>query len=172
MEALIASLLLWIGTHTAYNTANMPVPEVRLVSPQEMTLEYYRGTEAAMPASGIDSRLYALYNYEDTDTGIIFLLDPRLNQDLMVESADTVDLWNDRSEPLHREWLDNVVFQEQLLHELIHHVQYQSGKVSEFPCSAYGEKEAYLLGGQFLKLRHSNDPLPNRNILAHIYSRC
>ena len=53
----------------------------------------------------------------------------------------------DRSGDLHSEWLEDPVFQEQLLHELIHHVQYQTGATADFPCEAFGEMEAYLLGG-------------------------
>ena len=172
METLIATLLLWIGTHSSYNVTELPVPEVRLLTPQELTSEYYRGAEAALPASGIDARILALYNHEDADNGIVFLLDPRLNDELIIESANIENLMDDRSQPLHKEWLGNIIFQEQLLHELVHHVQYQSGVVDQFPCPAYGEQEAYLLGGKFLKLRHSDDPLPNRSVLAHIYSRC
>lgn len=172
MENLIATLMVWIGTHTSYNVGDIPSPEVRLVSPAEMTQEYYSGTDISVPVSGgIDSRIYALYNNEDADNGIIFLIDPRLNDELESESADDTSL-RDLTRPLHNDWLENPVFQEQLLHELIHHVQFQSGAAEQFKCPSAGEKEAYFLGGQYLRLRHATDPLPNRYLLAHIYSRC
>lgn len=139
---------------------------------QEMTDEYYRGSDATKPDSGIDSRIFALYNYEDSEEGIIFLLDPRLNDDLTAETIDSDETLFDRTKPLDQEWLENPVFQEQLLHELIHHVQYETEVANQFPCSAYGEREAYLLGGIFLRHRHVTDPLPNRNVLAYMYSRC
>lgn len=172
MENLIATLMIWIGSNTAYEVSGIQPPEVRLLSPQEMTNEYYSGTDAPMPKSGVFTGIFALYNYEDSDNGIVFLLDPRLNDALSPEAAVTDESITDRSKPLHRAWLDNPEFQEQLLHELIHHVQYQTGAVDQFPCPAYAEKEAYLLGGKYLRLRHANDPLPNRKVLAHMYSRC
>ena len=67
---------------------------------------------------------------------------------------------------------ENLVFQERLLHELIHHVQKVSGAEQRFTCRKFGEKEAYLLGGEFLKSHYFTDLLPNRYILAHMYSRC
>ena len=70
----------------------------------------------------------------------MLLLDPRLNDELIVESADIEYLLKNRSQPLLEEWLGTPIFQEQLLHELVHHVQYQSGAVDQFPCPADGEK--------------------------------
>lgn len=172
MEELITALLLWIGSNTTYKVHDIPQPEVRLLGPQELTDEYYSGTDAHRPESGIDSRIYALYNQVDSVNGIIYLLDPRLNDELKTEFQNTFKSVSDRSKPLQSEWYEHPVFQEQLLHELIHHVQYQSGAVDQFPCPAHGELEAYLLGGKYLKLRYATDPLPNRKVLAFIYSRC
>ncbi len=172
MEQLISSLMIWISANTSYNVSNISHPEVRLLSPHEMTEEYYSGTDAPRPESGIDSRVFALYSQDDASNGVIFLLDPRLNNELTTESVGAATLALNRSAPLHTDWLENPVFQEQLLHEMIHHVQYQSGTINDFPCPAYGEKEAYLLGGLYLTRRHANDPLPNRKVLAHMYSRC
>ncbi len=169
MESLIAALMIWIATHTSYDTQHMPAPQVRLLTPQQLTEEYYRDSGVAMPASGIDARIFALYNTENSPNGIVFLLDPRLDT-----SAGAIH--SVRDEPtahrLTEEFLDDPVFQEQLLHELVHHVQNLSGASKSFPCTAYGEREAYLLGGKFLSLNHATDPLPNRNFLAHMYSRC
>lgn len=172
MEKLIATLLIYIGTNTSYDVSKVTSPEIRLVTAQEMTDEYYSGTDASRPESGIDSRIFALYNHEDFPNGIIFLLDPRLNDELTLEMLDADDSLYDRTKPLDQQWLDNPVFQEQLLHELIHHVQYQTGAADRFPCPSFGEKEAYLLGGKYLQQRHVTDPLPNRKVLAYMYSRC
>lgn len=172
MEQLIAALMVWISANTSYKVGDIRQPEVRLLSPHEMTEEFYSGTDVPRPESGIDSRVFALYRQDEESNGVIFLLDPRLNNELTTESVDADASATDRSALLHADWLENPVFQEQLLHELIHHVQYQSGAVKDFPCPAYGEKEAYLLGGIYLNKRHANDPLPNRKVLAHMYSRC
>jgi len=172
MEKLIATLLIYIGANTGYDVGKVTPPEIRLITAQEMTDEYYRGSDSTRPESGIDSRIFALYNYEDSQEGIIFLLDPRLNDALTSETVDADEMPLDHTKPLDQQWLENPVFQEQLLHELIHHVQYQTGAVNHFPCPAYGEREAYLLGGKFLRQRHVTDPLQNRNVLAYMYSRC
>jgi len=172
MEKLVAALMVWIGSNTTYNVTELPYPEVRLLTAEEMTQEYYGGSDVLQPESGIDSRIFALYNYVDSEHGIIFLLDPRLNDTLTSESATPDATLADRLQPLQQEWLDNPVLQEQLLHELVHHVQYQTGAVDQFPCRAFAEREAYLLGGKYLQLRHANDPLPNRKVLAYMFSRC
>ena len=172
MEALIATLIIWIGSNTSYDVSNIPHPDVRLVSSEALTEEYYSGTDVPRPESGIDKRIYALYNNVDAENGIIFLLDPRLNDELNTDLHNTEKSLPDLSEPLHQEWLEHPIFQEQLLHELIHHVQYQTGVADKLPCPARAELEAYLLGGKYLQLRHTTDPLPNRKVLAYIYSRC
>ena len=172
MEQLLATLLMYIGANTGYDVSKVTPPEIYLMTAREITDEYYRGSDATRPESGIDSRIYALYSYEDSEDGVIFLLDPRLNDALTSETVDADLTSLDGTEPLDQQWLENPVFQEQLLHELIHHVQYQTGAVNQFPCSAYGEREAYILGGKFLRQRHATDPLPNRNVLAYMFSRC
>jgi len=68
--------------------------------------------------------------------------------------------------------LENPLFQERLLHELVHHFQYQLGKHKTYLCKNQGELEAYMYGGKFLQLQNVRDPLPNRRVLAHLYSRC
>ena len=172
MDKLVATLLIWIGTHSNYDTSNIVQPEIVLLSPQELTSEYYEGSGVALPDSGIDARVYALYQFADAPQGVIYLIDPRRSTATAAVQIGDKDETFGPTVTLESEWLDDPVFQEQLLHELVHHVQYQSGAASRFPCPAFGEKEAYLLGGKFLALRFANDPLPNRNVLAHIYSRC
>lgn len=59
-----------------------------------------------------------------------------------------------------------------VLHELIHHAQFDSGAYDTYSCRNYGELEAYTLGGKYLKDRYVTDPLPNRDVREHMYSRC
>ena len=172
MENLITALMLWIGANTNYDTSSLQHPDVVLLSPKQMTTEYYSGAGVSLPVSGIDTRVLALYNHEKTTKGVIYLLDPRLNSELEAETLAPQHHVKDLAHPLTALWLEHPVFQEQLLHELIHHVQFKSGAVDRMPCIASSEKEAYLLGGRYLKLRHVTDPLPNRSVLAHMYSRC
>ncbi|PWC56014.1 DUF6647 family protein [Azospirillum sp. TSO22-1] len=147
MGELVAALLLWIGAHTGYRVDGIPRPEVRLVSAREITAEYY--AEAQLSAYGrpeVDERIWALYDMEGGTGGIVYVV-------------------NDRP-------LDDPLFQERLLHELVHHVQRVNGAYGRFRCRAEGEREAYLLGGRFLKEKRAEDPLPNRNFWAAMYSRC
>ncbi|WP_425426577.1 hypothetical protein [Antarctobacter heliothermus] len=64
------------------------------------------------------------------------------------------------------------MFREILLHELVHHVQRNTGLWDEWACPAIGETEAYRLGGRYLRQTRTADPLPNRNFWAAIYARC
>ncbi|HYG89528.1 MAG TPA: DUF6647 family protein [Azospirillum sp.] len=147
MGELVAALLLWIGAHTGYRVEGIPQPEVRLVSAREITAEYY--AQARLPAYArpeVDRRIWALYDMDSAEHGIVYVLD---------------------DQPL-----DNVLFQERLLHELVHHVQNMNGMHARYRCRAEGEREAYLLGGIFLKEHHTEDPLPNRNFSAAMHSRC
>lgn len=85
-EALISiSYCFQSGANTTYNVNEIPAPEVRLLSPSEITEEYYDGADVRRPESGIDFRTYALYNREDAENGIVFLHDPRLNDTLTLE---------------------------------------------------------------------------------------
>lgn len=156
MEALSLALLLWIGEHSPYNTDDMSVPEVIEMSPQSLTKEAYSEHPDKAPASGVDERIYALYAFEDGPQGTIYIL-----------SADLTEGAEHYTNPI-----DNPLFQERLLHELVHHAQRISGKYDQIPCRNFAEKDAYLLGGQFLKENGVADPMPNRQFWAHLYSRC
>ena len=157
MEALVASLMLWIGANSAYDTMNMPPPEIQIMSPAQLTEEYYSGS--GFPADArpdVDPRVMALYDFEAPPHGRIYVIDPALTEGARAGEDP----------------LENPVFQERLLHELVHHAQRLSGAYDDFLCPAEGELEAYRLGGLFLKRRHAEDPLPNRAFWARIYSRC
>ncbi|MEM1163538.1 MAG: hypothetical protein AAGJ28_21615 [Pseudomonadota bacterium] len=127
------------------------------MSPRELTQELYTGLEHLVPADGIDERVNALYAPEDGETGRIYIL-----------SAAWVARWDGS----HGQPYENPYFREMLLHELIHHFQHVSGRSAEFPCIAFGEQEAYLQGGVYLRERNVTDPLPNRHFWAAVYSRC
>lgn len=157
MDTLVASLMLWIGANSAYDTNALPMPHVQIMTPAQLTAEYY--TSSGLPAAArpdIDPRVMALYDFEAPPHGRIYIIDPALTEGM-----------RPGEDPL-----DNPVFQERLLHELVHHVQRLSGAYDEFKCPAQGEIEAYRLGGVFLERRHADDPLPNRAFWARIYSRC
>ena len=156
METIALALMMWIGSHTHYNTANIPLPEIVEMTPTEITKEAYTDNPGGIPEGGVDPRINALYSYTDGPNGTIYIISASLTDD-----ADEYD------SPI-----ENVIFQERLLHELIHHSQRMSGEVAQMPCRNFGEKEAYLLGGKFLRANNVDDPMPNRNFWAHIYSRC
>lgn len=156
MEMLIEILLVWIGKNSDYDTSDLPAPVVVEMTAEQLTREMYSDVPDLVPTSGIDQRVFALYSWDEGATGTIY-----------IRRAEDTEGVQAGEEPL-----ENPVFQERLLHELIHHVQFQTGAYNAFPCRAFGEKQAYLLGGLFLSKRHARDPLPNRRLLAHIYSRC
>jgi hypothetical protein len=157
METLIASLMLWITTNSAYDTTGMPSPAVVFLSPRTLTSQFYAGTGIEPPARPeVDGRLRALYDFGRGPNGAIFVLVP-----------DYVE-GRQGGEGL----FENPAFQEILLHELVHHAQRLSGAYDDFACRAEGEREAYRLGGVYLRQRHAEDPLWNRAVLAHLYSQC
>ena len=156
MENIALMLMLWIGTNTEYNTAEIPLPAIVEMTPEEITTEMYTDHPNRIPEGGIDPRINALYSYEDGRNGTIYIID--------------ADLTEDAQE--YKDPLENPIFQEKLLHELIHHTQRLSGTLHQMPCRNFGEKEAYLLGGEFLRRQNITDPMSNRNFWAHIYSRC
>ncbi|WP_425102352.1 hypothetical protein [Tropicibacter sp. S64] len=153
MNALATALMAWIAAHSSYDTATMPLPDIALLTPEALTAEFYRDAPQDIPASRVDARVIALYSHEDGPHGTIFLLTP--------EPAWPGD------DPLQ-----DPIFQEQLLHELVHHAQRLSGVMDSWQCRNQGEREAYRLGGLFLARNHATDPLPNRAFWGEIYSRC
>lgn len=121
-----------------------------------MTLEAYAANPDKIPKDGIDERIFALYSIDAGVSGTVFITHPNFNQG--------AEKYQNPS--------DNPVFQERLLHELIHHTQNYSGVYERIPCRNFSEKEAYMLGGVFLKQHRIRDPMPNRVYFANLYSRC
>lgn len=157
MKDVVMALMMWIGQNSDYDTANMPIPQIVEMSAKELTVEFYSDAPHMKPENGVDERVWALYNFEEGEHGTIYIL-----------GAEYTD---DGTVPDEPAFMDPV-FQERLLHELIHHVQYQSGAIDTFPCRNFGERAAYAMGGKFLKQRFATDPLPNRHFWARVYSRC
>lgn len=158
MEQVLEALLVWIATNTGYETASIASPEVVEMTPQEITREFYTDAEHLLPEDGVDTRIRALYTPVDGANGRIYIL-----------SAEHVarETGEDYDAPL-----ESPVFREMLLHELIHHFQHASGRAGGFPCPAYGETEAYMYGGAYLKQLNIEDTMPNRQFWAAVYSRC
>lgn len=156
MDSLVALLLNWIAANTHYEFGDIPHPAVIELTAQELTRELYRDVPDSIPDSGVDDRIQALYSWEDGQHGTIYILE-RDNTKVSL-SQET--------------GLDNPLFQERLLHELVHHVQYVTGEYDSFTCMKEGELAAYQYAGKFLRQQSVADPLPNRRILAHLYSRC
>ena len=156
MESITLMLMLWIGNNSEYRTTDLPAPQVVEMTPAEITTEFYTDHPDKIPASGVDERVNALYSFEDGPDGTIYIIAANLK---------------DGSED-YRNPNDNPIFQEALLHELVHHTQRLNGIYNTIPCRNFAEKEAYLLGGKFLKQQQVEDPMPNRNFWAHMYSRC
>jgi hypothetical protein len=157
MEDLAALLLFWIGANSDYDTRNLPLPEIVEMSPRELTDEFYGGSGlrgAQRPS--VDPRIMALYSTDEGLHGRIYII-----------AAHLTDGLQPGEDPL-----ENPVFQERLLHELVHHVQHRTGAADAYLCNAAGEMEAYAMGGAYLDAIHADDPLPNRNFWARIYSRC
>lgn len=156
VEALIAMLMVWIADNSSYETEDIPFPAVIELSPQALTREYYADSPKAIPRGGVDQNVLALYSWNEGSRPTVFLLGA-----------------SHMGTPLSQEeGLENPWFQERLLHELVHHVQYYTGQYDEFECSQQGELEAYRLGGLYLTQQRVADPLPNRHWLSRMYSQC
>ncbi len=163
IESVLLNLLVWVGLHSSYSVDQIALPEVVVLTPSRLTLEAYIDVPELLPASGVDERILGLYAYDDGANGTIYILQCSESE----YESEFID--HESGETCEEE---NLMFQERLLHELVHHVQRVSGAAQLFTCRKFGEKEAYLLGGEFLKSHFFTDPLPNRYILAHMYSRC
>lgn len=156
MDGIVQALMIWIAGHSGYEATAFPPPQIVLMTPQELTAEAYSDVPRMLPEGGVDERLNALYALEVGANGTIYALAPRF--------VDGAEFYEDPA--------DNPAFREILLHELVHHAQARSGAYDRMRCRAEGEKDAYMLGGRWLKERHAEDPMPNRNFWAHVYSRC
>lgn len=150
IENLVGSLLIWIASNSTYDTGRLAQPDVQLVSAAEITAEYYSDTPEQMPDSGIDPRIKALYTPLEGKYGTIYL---KLTGD-------------------PDELLDDIAAQEILLHELVHHVQWQTGVADTWRCNNEGELEAYALGAEFLRQKSYRDHFLSRRAWAQIYSAC
>ncbi|MEZ5657027.1 MAG: hypothetical protein R3E83_00370 [Burkholderiaceae bacterium] len=156
MEALLLSLLVWIGTHSTLNVEGVELPKVIEMTPTEITREMYRHSGLTAKTPEVNERVIALYDPTAADTGTIYVLAAQL--------APRAGKYADK--------LANPYFQERLLHELVHHVQYRTGEIERLPCRAAAEGEAYRLAGRFIRERGLPDPLPNRRFWTYFYSRC
>lgn len=150
MESLLSTLLIWIAANSSYDTSGLPHPEVQLMTAPEITEEYYSAAPERIPESGIDSRIRALYAPNDGSDGTIYLLHDG-NVEEIYEYAELREI---------------------LLHELVHHVQWQTGVADTWSCRNQGELEAYRLGALYLRQQLSQDHLISRNAWAQIYSAC
>lgn len=157
MDKLAIALLSWIGANSSLDTAGVHSPKIIEMTPIEITAEAYTDNLELIPESRIDDRILAIYNFEEGPHGTIYVL-----------GAEWTD---DGAAPDQESWSDPI-FQERVLHELVHHVQRVSGAYESFPCRNYGERQAYELGGKFLQKNHAKDPLPNRIFWSRVYSRC
>ncbi len=156
MELLVDALLQWIEENSQYTTEAIRHPIVKQLSAEELTAEFYTGVAHLAPDDGVDERLNALYAPGDGPYGTIYVLEA-----VIVEGA------SEFADPV-----DNPLFREIVLHELVHHVQVQSGNSENWDCLAFGEQEAYRLGGKYLKQTGTTDPLPSRNFWGAMYARC
>ena len=153
MDGLIDVLLDWIGEHSRYDVAQIGRPAVVMLSAEDLTREMYTGVPHLIPDDGVDERINALYAHAE--------------QTIYIRHPDTVDGAQSFAAPS-----DNPLWQEILLHELVHHVQWQSGEADSWMCDAQGERQAYHLGGVYLAQTGTPDPLANRAFWAQMYAQC
>lgn len=156
MENILFALMAWLAANSAFDTTLVPDPEIVLMSPQELTQKFYSNQPELMPETGVDNRIFALYSHDTGNNGTIFVLGAR------------------HLDPGHRfeDPRENPVWREMILHELVHHVQWQSGLTQTWACPNIGEREAYMLGGDYLSQNKTADPLSNRRYWAKVFSRC
>ena len=176
MESVAQALLLWIASHSHYQIDDISIPNILFLSAEEITAEYYGHRTDLIPDTGVDDRVLALYDASAGRNGAIYLRREQGNQVSRTvgrQGNSTAPSTLAPSPKSDMEMLrDDPVLTERLLHELVHHVQFQSGMTDKFPCRAYGEKEAYRLGGLYFRKRNVEDPIPNRKFWTHMYSRC
>jgi hypothetical protein len=156
MESLAASLLIWIATYSSLPATLLRPPPITLLSPEAMTAMYYKESGSSMKAPEVDPRVMGYFRREGADAGTIYLISP----DRVPQASRFLDP------------LENPIFRERLLHELVHYVQWATGQYSRFVCPAQGELAAYSLGGSYLRSLGVIDPMPNRDFWAPHLSRC
>lgn len=155
MDALIDVLLAFIAQETSYDVAGLKPPVVIEVPRTTLTRQFYKGRAHMIPEDGVEDRLNALYVAGKSHGGTILIVPADL-----VAGADAF------ADP-H----DNPLWQEILLHELVHHAQHARAEES-WSCVAQSEAEAYTVGGKFLETLGAPDPMTNRNVWADLYEAC
>lgn len=154
--AIAQELLGWIAMHSDHDVRDINLPRIVSMTPRAITREFYGAAPHLMPEDGADERVLALYDATARPHGAIYVLAPRF-----ARGVEHYDLPT-----------DNPVWREMVLHELVHHVQWNDGTKEGWACPREGELEAYLLGGLYLRQRGVPDPMPNRRFWAHVYGRC
>ena len=48
----LTALMTWVGLETGYPTSAIPPPHIVLMTPREITTEYYEGAPHAIPEGG------------------------------------------------------------------------------------------------------------------------
>ena len=156
MEALVSALLAWLDTNADYPLEGVPPPIVRELDAEALTAESRGEPHDGVAPGEADPRVLALYSRRDGPHGTIYIL----------EAASTPGL--QPGEPP----LENPVFRERLLHELVHHVQFHTGAYAAFACRELAEVDALRLGALYLR-RHRVFEWPGRRQRAlHEASRC
>ena len=156
MDALVAALLDWLGENADYPLDGIPPPIVRELSAEALTAELRGEPHGSVAPGEADPRVHALYSWEDGPHGTVFILEATATPGLQP------------GEPP----LENPVFRERLLHELVHHLQFHSGAYAAFDCVGMGEIDALRLGALYLRRHHAVDPLPQRWMRMHEAGRC
>lgn len=156
MDLILDTLLAWLDVNTSYRTGDIPKPELIELSPAEITQEMYSDAKQLIPGDGVDERVLGLYTADRGATGRIYVVGARFLADA-----------NKFADP-H----DNPIWREIVLHELVHHLQWQTGAVQTWKCRNFGELEAYLIGGRFLRQSRVRDPMANRSFEARMHARC
>ncbi|MEZ5659913.1 MAG: DUF6647 family protein [Burkholderiaceae bacterium] len=156
MDALLTSLLIWIGSHSAFDISRVPMPAVIEMTPLQITRQVHRlAGRRAVPAQA-DARLFGAYDPAAGAHGTIYVVQAVL--------APFADDYPDR--------LANPYFHERVLHELVHHVQKHTDALTRLPCAAAAEHDAYRLAGIFIRERQLRDPIAHRPSLLRMLQGC
>jgi hypothetical protein len=124
-EGLVLSLMLWIASVTGYHIQS--IPEIMYISHMELVYELYDcekitdDNEYWCNAPRKSHNIFGIYNHETKKI--------HLRNDLHFHHSKTV-------------------YNSILLHELVHHMQYDNK--SKFQCRGKREEEAYDLQNQWL----------------------